>query len=208
MRSDLYVWSAPRDLEADAAAELVGGWEAAGGDPAASPFEPSTDVGWFHRELTKDLPGLHVRSDATPSRGRLPIVLSPDNEPPARVVAVDLPRDNVGALRDGYEEVYSLAVKYNLIVFEPGRGVVREPNREMAEYASATFWPRGAIRTAVAIAIGVAVAVGAWLAGIPLISGLVALFAAFMVGIFVFTLVAEGRKALTGRRTGSDPPAG
>ena len=61
MTSDIYVWSAPRDLDADAAQELIRDWEAAGGDPAASPFEPSTDVGWFHRELMKDHPRIEYR---------------------------------------------------------------------------------------------------------------------------------------------------
>ena len=51
-RFDLYAWAAPRDLSDEAAAALVEGWQAAGGDPAASPFEPSTDVGWFYQELT------------------------------------------------------------------------------------------------------------------------------------------------------------
>ena len=62
-----------------------------------------------------------------------------------------------------------------------------------------TFWPRGAIRTVVAIVIGLAVAAGASILGIPLLSGGIALFALFMVAIFVVTLVSEGRKAL-GRR--------
>jgi F0F1-type ATP synthase assembly protein I len=66
----------------------------------------------------------------------------------------------------------------------------------MAEYASATFWPRDAIRTVVAIVIGLGIAVVAWQLGIPLLSGGIALFALFMVAIFVVTLVSEGRKAL------------
>jgi hypothetical protein len=201
---DIYVWAAPRDLDADAAGELVQGWEAAGGDPARSPFEPSTDIGWFHRELTKDLPWLDVSSDAVPNPSRLPIVLSPDNEPPARVIAISLPRDDAGALREAVDEVYSLAVKYDTIVYEPGRGAIHEPQREVADHASATFWPRDAIRTVVAIVIGVAVAVAAWLVGIPLLSGGIALFALFMVGIFVFTLVAEARKAIRRRAEGDD----
>jgi F0F1-type ATP synthase assembly protein I len=69
----------------------------------------------------------------------------------------------------------------------------------MSAYASATFWPRGAIRTVVAIVVGIAVAVGAWVAGVPLLSGAIALFAAFMVAIFVVTLVAESRQALRSR---------
>ena len=193
---DIYVWAAPRDLDADAAAELIATWEAGGGDPAHAPFEPSTDIGWFHRELMKDLPALDVTSDGIPNRSTLPIFLSADNEPPARIVAIRLPRDDAGALREAVAEIYSLATKYDTIVYEPGRGAIHQPNREMAEYASATFWPGGAIRTLVALVIGVVVALIAWQVGLPLVSGVVALFALFMVGIFAFTLVAESRKRL------------
>lgn len=204
MRYDLYLWAAPRGVDSDAAGELVRAWEAAGGDPALSPFESSTDIGWFRRELLNDLPWLDVHSDASPNSSRVPIVLATEDEPPARVIAIRLPRDDAAALRAALAEVYSLAAKYDTVVFEPGRGVIHEPNREMGEYASATFWPRGAIRTAVAIVIGLAVAVAAWGLGIPLLSGGIALFALFMVGIFAVTLFAEGRKAL-GRRNPSGP---
>ena len=204
---DIYVWAAPRDLDADAAGELVAAWEAAGGDPAQAPFDPSGDIGWFHRELVKDLPWLDVTSDAIPNQSRLPIVLSPDNEPPARVIAIRLPRDDGGARREAVEEVYSLATKYDAIVYEPGRGAIHEPNREMAEYASATFWPGGAIRTVVALVISVAVAVIAWQVGAPLLSGAITLFALFMVGIFGFTLVAESRKGLARRKSPNRPAA-
>ena len=199
MTFDIYVWAAPRDLDADAAGELIRDWEDRGGDPAASPFEPSSDIGWFHRELRKDLPWLDVTSDAIPNPSKLPIVLSPDSEPPARVIAIRLPRDDAAAVREAVEDVYDLAVKYDTVVYEPHRGALRLPNEEMAEYASATFWPKGAIRTVVAIVIGLGVIALAWALGIPLLSGVLALVALFMVGIFVFTLVAEGGKALKRR---------
>jgi hypothetical protein len=77
--------------------------------------------------------------------------------------------------------------------------VIHEPNREMAEHASATFWPRGAVRTVVAIVIGLGVAIAAWQLGIPVLSGGVAVFALFMVAIFFVTLVSEGRKAVRSR---------
>ena len=197
---DIYIWAAPRDLDADGAGELIRRWEASGGDPAQAPFEPSTDIGWFHRELMKDLPSLDVNSDAVPNPSKLPIVLSTDDEAPARVIAIRLPREDAAARNDALAELYSLAMKYDTILYEPARGALHEPNREMAEYASSTFWPGGAIRTVVAIGIGIAVAVIAWQVGIPLLSGGVALFALFMVGIFVFTLVVEARKALAKRK--------
>ena len=199
MPFDIYVWSAPRDLDADGAGELVRNWEAAGGDPAESPFEPSTDIGWFYREITKDMPGLDALSDGEPSTSSKPIWLATEDAQLARIVGINVPRNDPERARELLEEVYGLAVKYDVVVFEPGRGAIHLPQVEMGEYASATFWPRDAIRTVVAILIGVGVAVGAWLVGIPLLSGAVALFATFMVGIFVFTIIVEARKAL-GRR--------
>jgi hypothetical protein len=198
---DIYVWAMPRDLDADAARDLIRGWEDGGGDPAASPFAPSSDVGWFYRELTKDMPDVDARSDGEPSQSRMPIWLATEEEQLARVVGINVPRGDPEAAADLLEEVYGLAVKYDVVVFEPARGAIRLPQVEMGEYASATFWPNGAIRTVVAIVIGLAVAAVAWAVGIPLLSGGVALFALFMVGIFVVTLVAEARKAL-GRRAG------
>jgi len=206
VRFDLYVWAKPRDLDAEVASHIVGGWEARGGDPAESPFKPSTDIGWFHRELTEDLPWLEVISDAVPSTSRLPIWVSPDDEPPARVIAIRLPRDNPAALREAVEEVYSLAVKYDTVVYEPERGAFHLPQEEVAARASESFWPRMAIRTVIAIAVGLVVAVVAWQFGIPLLSGAIALFAVFMVGIFVLTLVAESRQAIERRRQGDQTP--
>jgi hypothetical protein len=200
MAFDIYVWSAPRDLDAEAAGELVRGWEASGGDPGLSPFEPSTDVGWFYRELTKDMPGIGAVSDGQPSQSRMPIWLATEEEQLARVVGINVPRNSPDRARELLEEIYGLAVKYDVVVYEPGRGAIHLPQVEMSAHASATFWPRDAIRTVVAILIGVGVAVGSWLVGIPLLSGAITLFAAFMVGIFVFTLLAEARKALEGRK--------
>ena len=196
MNFDIYVWAAPRDLDADAARDMVAAWEAAGADPSQSPFEPSTDIGWFRRELGNAAPLLEVSSDAVPKASRLPIVLSTEDEPPARVIAIRLPRDDAAAAHEALEEIYSLAVKYDTVVYEPARAAIHQPQREMAEYASATFWPRDAIRTVVAIVIGLGIAVVAWQLGVPLVSGGIALFALFMVAIFVVTLVSEGRKAL------------
>ena len=207
MNFDLYVWAGPRDLDADAARELVEAWEAAGGDPATSPFEPTTDIGWFHRELAKDLPWLPVTSDAVPNPSKLPIVLSPDDEAPARVIAIRLPRNDADALEEVLEEIYSLAVKYDTVVFEPARGVIRLPQDEMAAFASSTFWPWGAVRTIVAIVIGLAVAVGAWMLGIPLLSGGIALFALFMVAIFVASFYVAIRGTLRRRAERAEPGA-
>jgi|RhiMetdeSRZDD1v2_1073273.scaffolds.fasta_scaffold103521_3 hypothetical protein len=74
--ADLYVWKAPRDLDAAQAATLLASWEASGSDPVASPFEPDTDIGWFHRELMTDHPDLDVVSDAVPSTSSTLILLS------------------------------------------------------------------------------------------------------------------------------------
>jgi hypothetical protein len=70
---DLYAWKSPRDLDADGADALLESWRAAGGDPGESPFEPSTDVGWFYRELMNDAPELETSSDAVPNASSAPI---------------------------------------------------------------------------------------------------------------------------------------
>lgn len=62
----------------------------------------------------------------------------------------------------------------------PGKCPTGALLEEMAAYASATFWPRGAIRAAVAGAVGGLLAVGAWLIGIPLLSGVLVLIGGFL----------------------------
>ena len=192
MTFDLYAWKSPRDLDDERARALVAGWQEAGGDPAASPFDPSTDVGWFFRELMQDEPSLEASSDAVPTQTRTPIWLSGTDEPPARVVGV---RRSPAASRGAVDTIFSLAAKYDLVLFDARNGRVHLPLEEMAADASATFWPAGAIQAAVAGGIGGAIAVGAWLLGIPLLSGLIALAGGFMFVMAVFTFVHEGRKA-------------
>ena len=72
MTFDLYVWKEPHGIDADRAAALVDGWQRAGGDPRTSPFEPSTDVGWFYREPIGDEPDLETSTDAVPTKTSTP----------------------------------------------------------------------------------------------------------------------------------------
>jgi hypothetical protein len=194
---DLYAWKAPRDLDADEAAALLAAWSGAGADPAASPFEPSSDVCWFCRELEKDAPGLILSTDAVPGTSRAPIWLQTESAPPARLVALRLP---AGSGRAELDEVFGLATKYDLVVFDPQTRSLHRPLEALAAYAEATFWPRGAIQALVAGLGGGAVAVVAWMLGIPVVSGLVALAGGFMVVMAVYTFVHEGRRRLRGRR--------
>lgn len=203
MNFDLYVWKAPRDLDADRAEALVAGWEAAGGDPGTSPFEPSTDVGWFYRELMNDVPGLEASSDAVPNPSTAPIWMSGTNEPPARVVAMRL---SPATPRDALEEIVSLAAKYDLVLFDARSRRVHLPLEAMADYASRNFWPAGAIQAAVAGGIGAAIAVVGWSLGIPVFGALLMLIGSFMVVMAVYTFVHEGRKAMKSRRAGGDSP--
>jgi len=187
---DLYVWSKPRDVEGPEAAALVAAWQRAGGDPTASPFELTTDIGWFFRELKEALPSLDAVSDAKPRRSSTPIWMSGTDEAPARVVAVRL---TPTASRDEASEIFSLAMKYDLVVFDPHRDAVHRPLEQMSAYASSTFWPRGAIRGAVAGIIGALLAVGAWVAGIPIVSGVVIVVGVFLVVLTVATFAHEAR---------------
>ena len=202
MTFDLYVWTAPRDLDEDQAETLVTRWHQGGADPANSPFELSTDIGWFHRELMKDVPGLDVLSDAVPSTSRTPIWMSGTDEPPARLVAIRLPPGTEG---ETLNDIFSLAMKHDLVLFDArSRRLLHLPLQEMTAYADATFWPGGAIQATVAGGAGGAIAVGAWLLGIPILSGVVALMGGFMFVMAIYSFVHAGRKAVATRRTRED----
>ncbi len=47
MTFDFYIWKSPRDLDTDQTETLLTTWHEDGSEFAKSPFEPSTDVGWF-----------------------------------------------------------------------------------------------------------------------------------------------------------------
>ena len=204
MPFDLYVWQSPRDVDDERAAALVRGWEADGADPATAPFEPSTDIAWFRRELVNDRTGLELASDANPTPSTKPVWLSGgDDEPAARVVAI---RITPAATVDDVDDVFSLAVKYDLVLFDARSGRVHFPMQEMADYADATFWPGGAIQAALAGVFGLLIAIAAWIVGIPILSGIVIVIGGFMFVMAVFTFVHAGRKTLRSRRSPGDTP--
>ena len=200
MRFELYVWEAPRDLDAASATALVDAWEVAGGDPAASPFEPSPNTGWVARELARDAPDIELLTDSPAWEAPGPIWLQTDEAPPARVVAIRL---DPSTAREHLDDILGLAAKYDLVLYDARRGAVIEPLAAMAEYASATFWPRGAIQAAVAGLGGLAAAVVAFVLSIPIVSGIVIVVGGFMAVMAVYTFVHEGRAAL--RRSGHSP---
>src|SRR3954468_12927907 len=196
-RFDLYIWSTPRDVDAASAERLVHRGPEAGADPAAAPFDATTDIGWFYRELTDEWPELDGVTDAQPIRSRMPIYLATTEQPPARIVALSLPADIGHAVR---ESVFGLALKYDLMLFDPHHQRVVRPHDLMAAHASATFWPGGAIRTIVVGGLGAVVAIVAWMLGIPIVSGVVAVIGAFMFVMAVVTFIAEGWVWWRGRR--------
>lgn len=183
---DLYAWKSPRDLDPESIEALLLSWHATGGDPSMSPFEPSTDVGWFYRELTKDAPGVEASSDAVPTPNAGPTWLSTTSEPPARVVQIRL---SPTAPSDALDAILGLAAKYDLVLFDARSRRAHLPLEEMAAHASATFWPVGAIQAAVAGGIGGVIAVGAWIVGIPVLSGLLMLIGGFMVVMALYTFL-------------------
>ena len=188
---DLYVWKAPRDLDAEAAGRRIASWQAAGGDPTESPFEPSTDVGWFYRELMLEGHAIAVTSDAVPSPNTRPIWLSTDDAAPARVVAIAL---EPTAPRDAVDSILGLAAKYDMVVFEAGSGRLRLPLEELADDASATFWPAGAIQAAVAGVAGALLAIVAWFLSITVVSGIAIVIGGFMAVMSVYTFIHEARR--------------
>ena len=203
MTFDLYAWKSPRDVDPDQAEALLKSWHESGGDMSESPFEPSTDVGWFYRELSKEAPGLEASSDAAPNASALPIWLSTAPEPPARAVGMRL---SPATQRDALETIFGLAAKYDLVMYDSRSRRVFLPLEEMAAHGSAMFWPAGAIQAAVAGGIGAAIAVLAWFIGMPLLSGLLVIIGGFMVVMAVYTFIHAGRKALRSRRTGGESP--
>ena len=152
----------------------------------------------------KDVPGLETSSDAVPSVSSAPIWLATTDEAPARVVGIRLSRDDRAL--DALEEIVSLATKYDLVLFDTGNRRIHLPLDEMAAYASATFWPGGAIQAAVAGGIGGLIAVVAWFLGIPILSGVLIVIGGFMAVMAVFTFIHEGRQTLRARRNGRTPP--
>jgi hypothetical protein len=203
---DVYIWHAPRDIDAAAAAELVATWQAAGGIARESPFEESTNVGWFVRELKTNYPELVLETDAVPSVSSTPVWMSGTNEPPARVVVI---RDYPSVTDALHRDLMSLATKYDLAVFSPNAAsgpVLRFPFQALQEYASATFWPNGARRAASAGVVGAILAVVAWFIGIPIVSGVLVVVGAFMAVMAVLTFAWEGRRAMARRRTRIPPP--
>ena len=206
MPFDLYVWQSPRDVDDARAAALVREWEDAGADPVRGPFEPSTDIGWFHRELRNDRTALDLVSDANPNPSTRPVWLSAnDVEPAARLVAIRLTPETTG---EDVNDVFSLAVKYDLVLFDARSGRVHFPMQEMSDYADATFWPSGAIQAAVAGGFGLLIAVVAWVIGIPILSWIVIIVGGFMFVMAVFTFLHEGRKRLRSRGSDTDAPPG
>jgi hypothetical protein len=190
MTFDLYAWKSPRDLSADRAEALVTAWQASGGDPSASPFEPSTDVGWFYHELVEEVPGLEASSDAAPTARAAPIWLATSDETPARVVGVRLSPTTAASALDS---IFGLAVKYDLVLYDAQNRRLHLPLEEMAALASATFRPAGAIRAAGAGLIGGAIAVAAWLAAIPVLSGFLVGMGGFVLAMAVYTFIHEAR---------------
>jgi hypothetical protein len=199
MTFDLYAWKSPRDLDVEALASLFDRWQADGGDPATSPFEPSTDVGWFYLELTKDDPELGATSDGIPSASKTPVWLgtTPD-PPPARVVKMPLSTDTPHVV---VESIFGLAAKYDLVVYDPRDRSAHLPLDDMAAYASATFWPAGAIQAGVAGAAGLGIAIVAWFLGIPVLSGVAIVVGLFLFVGAVYTFIHEGRKRMKARRS-------
>jgi hypothetical protein len=75
--------------------------------------------------------------------------------------------------------------------------VIHEPLAEIAAFASAIFWPHGAIRAAIAGGGGLLAAIAAYLIGIPIVSGLVIVVGLFLFALTIVTFVGELGKRRT-----------
>ena len=197
MPFELYIWKSPRPADADEADALLQAWSDAGGghpragfaepsevDPGKAPFDVSDDVVWFSREMSGDAPPVW-----SPDR--------PATRPhPTRLVSVPLAGEDA---QETAGDVYGLAAKYDLVVYDPQQRRVHPPLADMAAHASATFWPRGAVQAFLAGAAGAVLAVVAWFLGIPILSGIGIVIGAFLVLMSVYTFIHEGRIAVRSR---------
>lgn len=176
----LYVWKSPRPADAAEAAALVEQWLAGDRtDIHRGPMDWHDDVVWFHREITGDVPP--VWNPDKPGR---------DPDPPDRVIEVEL---HPSTLREQLQDVYGLAMKYDLIVYDPQRGTVQAPLAEMTAAASASFWPRGALRAAGMGLGGAIIATVAWFLGIPIVSGVLVVVGALLVALTIGAFALEAR---------------
>lgn len=189
MTYTLYAWKAPRVTDPDEAAALLDRWES--GDAEGQPFEASTDVHWFFVELLNDLPELDAAPDEDHAHPTGKLWWTHETGPTDRLVTMRL---HPGIPEDAIEIISALAVKYDLVLFDPQRQIAQLPLEEMAASASATFWPRGAIQAFVAGGLGGFAALVAWFLGVPIVSGIVVIVGAFMVVMAVLTFIHEGRK--------------
>ena len=187
----------------DGAAALVERWQAAGGDPAASPFESTTESGGSIASSPRITRGSTRRPMpcAAPARPRsgCPGVMSR----PARVVAIRL---TPAAAHDELDSIFGLAAKVR-----PGR--VRRTERRpppappgagrvhQRQVLARGRDPGGGRRRD-----GAVIAVVAWILGIPLLSGILMIVGGFLFVMAVYTFVHEGRKTMRARRSDGESP--
>jgi hypothetical protein len=104
-----------------------------------------------------------------------------------------------GTAREDLEAIAGLAAKYDLVLFDARHRRVHHPLGDLAAYASATFWWRGATQAALAGGGGAFLAVVAYALSIPLLSGLLILVGGFLFVMAILTFVHEGRETLKRR---------
>ena len=118
-------------------------------------------------------------------------------------------RDYPSVAGEVHQDVLSLATKYDLAVFYPNGPngpVLQFPLQALEAYASATFWPRGALQAATAGVGGAILAAVAWFISIPIVSGVLIVIGVFMAALAVLTFVWEGRRAMAQREARIPPP--
>jgi hypothetical protein len=147
------------------------------------------------------MPELELLTDSPSWDARGPIWLQTEPAPPARVVAIRL---GASTTSEALEDILGLGAKYDLVLYDARRGAVIEPLAALGEYASATFWPGGAIQAGLAGLGGLAAALVAFAVSIPVVSGIVIVVGGFMVLMSVYTFVHEGRAAMRRRRRAPD----
>ena len=151
-----------------------------------SRFEPSPDLARFTDELTARFPDVADGGSGADGSGWAAPLERSD-----RLVVLHLSEDAPDAL---LEAVPTLAWQHDLVLFDPRAARVQAQRH----IPPAPFPVRGLVRSVVAALVGLAIAVVAYLASIPLLSGLLVVVGGFVVVLALITLpalVADWRRS-------------
>jgi hypothetical protein len=190
MSYDLLFWKAPVVRDEDKARALTHRWL----EDETGPFEASDDVLRFYDDVLAKYPPLESYSMDELRRSPAVSHWSETPERSDRLVVMSFSWSVPGEVID---TVIALARQHELVLYDPQGPHVQAPGEsdEATPVGVADFvWG-----TLVGIA-GALVALVAWLASVPILSGIFVVGGAFLALMAILTLVHDVRESLSSRR--------